>query len=328
MTQKILITGATGFTGRALARRLLDQGENLVIFARHAERLRDLTARGADVREVDIADEHEVRNAFEQFKIVYHIAAAFRTEHDDLSAFRTINVDAVSYMLKAAQQNNTGRFVHCSTVGVQGEIDDPPADESYRFKPGDHYQQTKLEGEILARRYFAGGLPGTVIRPVGIYGPGDLRFLKLFRPISRGRFVMIGRGTTLYHLTHIDDLVDGFILAGHQPAALGETFTIGGPVYTTLNELVACIAECTGGRLLPFHVPYAPVYLASVACAAASRFMGLNPALYPRRVEFFSKSRAFSIDKAKRLLGYQPKIGLREGLLQTAAWYREQGYLS
>ncbi|MEI6970397.1 MAG: SDR family NAD(P)-dependent oxidoreductase [bacterium] len=327
MGDKILVTGASGFTGRALCKRLVSDGATVVAFARNAATVSDLAKAGVEIRIVDIRDARAVRDNFTAFKQVYHIAAAFRTEHEDLDEFRRVNVEGVRNMLLAAKTCGAGRFIHCSTVGVQGDIDDPPAAEDYRFKPGDHYQQTKMEGELLAREYFSAGLPGTVVRPVGIHGPGDTRFLKLFRSIARGRFVMIGPGTTLYHMTYIDDLVQGFLLAGEKKEALGQVFTIGGPEYTTLNELVSAIACAVGVRPPRLRVPFAPVYWLSLLCPVLCRPFGINPPLYPRRVEFFSKSRAFSIEKARRLLGYDPKVNLHEGLKRTADWYREQGLL-
>lgn len=328
MTHKILITGATGFTGRALCERLVRDGREVVVFARSSGNIEPLCKLGLDVRVLDMTDERQVRSAYEPFGKIFHIAAAFRTEHDHIDEFRRANVTVTQRLMDAALEFKCGRFVHCSTVGVQGGIDDPPADESYRYKPGDHYQQSKMEGEQLVLDYFRDkGLVGSVVRPVGIYGPGDTRFLKLFRPISRGRFVMIGSGKTLYHLTYIDDLVEGFLLAGEKEEAVGEIFTIGGRRYTTLNELVNLIARVSGAPPVRWRIPYAPVHVAAVACAGISRVLGVNPVLYPRRVEFFAKSRAFSIEKARRLLGYEPRVDLEEGLRRTAEWYREQGWI-
>jgi nucleoside-diphosphate-sugar epimerase len=323
--KKILVTGATGFTGGHLARRLTEDGQEVVTFVRPSSRTELLSSLGVECRRVDIKDKDAVSNSFDGIDMVYHIAAAYRTEHSDSSEFRLVNVEATRNLLAAAKKANVKRFVHCSTVGVQGEIDDPPADENYRFKPGDHYQESKLEGELFARRYFSEGLPGTVVRPVGIYGPGDIRFLKLFRPISRGRFVMIGSGETLYQLTYISDLIDGFVLAGTHAKAVGEVFTIGGERYTTLKELVNLIADTLGKPHPRWRVPYLPVYWASVLCERSCRVLKINPPLYPRRVEFFVKDRAFSIAKVKTMIGYSPRVGLQEGLRLTAEWYRQQG---
>ena len=325
---KILVTGATGFTGSNLCRRLIEQGEEVVAFVRPSPRVEPLRAMGVECRIVDIKDAASVNQHFGEIDRVYHIAAAYRTEHVDTKEFFLVNVEATRNLLDAAKKAGVQRFVHSSTVGVQGEIHDPPADENYRFEPGDHYQESKKEGELLALRYHAEGLPVSVVRPVGIYGPGDTRFLKLFRPISKKMFVMIGSGESLYHMTYIDDLVDGFILAGTKPEAVGEVFTIGGERYTTLRELVDTIADVLGKPRPFLRVPYQPVYMASVLCDKLCRPLGISPPLYPRRVEFFSKSRAFSIEKAGRLLGYAPKVDLHEGLKRTGDWYRQEGLIA
>jgi nucleoside-diphosphate-sugar epimerase len=328
LKKKILVTGASGFTGSALCRRLVTMGEDVVAFVRPSSRAEELTAMGVEIRVVDIKDPSEVLKNFDDIDRVYHIAAAWRTEHSDLNEFRLVNVEASRNLLEAAVRFQVKRFVHCSTVGVQGHIDDPPAGETYRYGPGDHYQRTKMEGEVLARKYFEQGLPGVVVRPAGIYGPGDVRFLKLFRPIHKGFFVMIGSGKTLYHFTYIDDLVDGFMLAGTKDEALGEVFTIAGREYISLSQLVNTIAEVLGKPRPWLKLPYYPVLLAAQACDRICRPLGISPPLYPRRVEFFVKDRAFSIEKAQQVLGYRPRIDLVEGLRRTAEWYREKGYLT
>jgi len=324
---KTLVTGASGFTGKGVCRRLVQQGEQVVAFTRPTSNIGELQAIGVECRKIDIKSRSVVKDNFSDISKVYHIAAAYRTEHSDKEEFRQVNVEATRNLLEAAKLSNVKRFIHCSTVGVQGEIDDPPASEEYRYKPGDHYQASKLEGEILAREYFSNGLPGVVVRPVGIYGPGDTRFLKLFRPINKGFFVMIGSGNVLYHMTYITDLVEGILLCGTKEEALGEVFTIAGGEYTTIRDLVNLIADVLNKPRPKWRIPFLPVYAASVACDKACRFLGLPPPLYPRRVEFFHQDRAFSIDKARRLLGYTPTVGLREGLAATAAWYKENGMI-
>ncbi len=324
---KILVTGATGFTGKALCERLIKNGDDVTAFVRASSDTDRLQEIGVHCVQADITDPAAVDRNFKRFDLVYHIAAAYRTEHSTVDMYHLVNVDATRNLLEAAKKQGVRRFIHCSTVGVQGEINDPPANEAYRFKPGDHYQESKKEGELLALKFFKDGLPGTVFRPVGIYGPGDTRFLKLFKPVAKGMFVMIGRGDVLYHMTYIDDLVDGILLCGSRPEALGEVFTLGGERYTTLRELVDTIAEVLGKTKTGFSIPYMPVYLASIICDKICKKIHVSPPIYPRRVEFFSKDRAFSIEKAKRLLGYAPQVSLSDGLSRTAAWYKREGLI-
>ncbi|MBU2677980.1 MAG: NAD-dependent epimerase/dehydratase family protein [Gammaproteobacteria bacterium] len=322
-----LVTGATGFTGSALCERLIKDGWRVTAFARPSSSIEHLARLGVDCCLLDITDRDEVLQNFPEVDVVFHIAAAYRTEHADREEFTRVNVDATVNLLEAAKAHNIKRFVHCSTVGVQGNIEDPPADEDYRFAPADHYQQSKMEGELAALRYFSEGLPGAVVRPTAIYGPGDTRFLKLFKAINSGAFVMIGNGRTLYHMNYIDDLVEGFLIASHHPNALGEVFILGGDKPTSISELVAEVARTLGKRPPRFKVPIWPVYAAAVACEKVCNLVGVSPPLYPRRVEFFEMNRAFSIDKARNLLQYEPSVDLRTGLERTANWYRDKGLL-
>lgn len=308
-------------------RRLVSDGHQVTAFVRPGADVMELRRLNTEVVELDITDYDQVARQMRPFDLVFHIAASFRTEHADLAEFRRVNVDATRHLLASALDKGIGRFVHCSTMGVHGPVDDPPATETYRFKPHDHYQQSKLEGEEAAHEFFAKGLPGTVIRPTAIYGPGDRRFLKLFRAIKRGMFVMIGSGNTFYHMTYIDDLVDGFLLASQRPEALNEAFIIGDERHYTINEIVTEIANTLGVRRPRWHVPLAPVYLAAAICEDTCRLLGISAPLYRRRVEFFRMQRSFKIDKARQLLGYRPKFDLKSGIEATARAYQASGLI-
>ena len=156
----------------------------------------------------------------------------------------------------------------------------------------------------------------TVVRPGAIYGPGETRFLKLFRAIARGRYAIVGTGRTFYHPVYIDDLVMGFLLALERPEAVGEAFLVCGPSYVSQRGLGALIAKHTGGRVLPFRIPARPIQWAGDLVEAVCVPLGLEPPLHRRRVDFWTKSRAFTIEKARRLLGYAPKVDLDEGILE------------
>jgi dihydroflavonol-4-reductase len=322
-----LVTGATGFTGGAVARRLAKEGHQVAAFVRESSDVSALQKAGIETIPVDITDYEQVARQMRPFDRVFHIAASYRTEHADREEFMRVNVNATRHLLKAALEQGVGRFVHCSTMGVHGGVDEPGATESYRFKPNDHYQRSKLEGELAAHEFFAKGLTGTVVRPAGIYGPGDMRFLKLFRAIKKGLFVMIGRGDTMYHMVYIDDLVQGFLLASECEQAVNEAFIIGGSRHCTVGEIATEVANALRVKPPRLRVPLAPVYLAAAICEDICRPLGISPPLYRRRVEFFQMDRSFSIDKARRVLGYQPEFDLRRGIEATARGYEALGLI-
>jgi dihydroflavonol-4-reductase len=325
---RVLVTGATGFTGGHLARALRARGDDVRALVRDPSRATDLVKAGIEPAAGDLKDPPAVAAAARDVEIVYHIAAIYRQAALRDEEYRAVNTNAVRTVIEAAARGGARRVVHCSTVGVHGDIERPPANEDAPYRPGDIYQVTKLEGERVAATAAAEtGIDVVIVRPTGIYGPRDRRLLKLFRGIARRRFVFLGGGQIFYHLTHIDDLVDGFRLCAEVPQAAGRTYILAGAEVTTLNELARLIAE--EARVPPprLHLPVWPFWLAGAACEAVCGPLGIEPPLYRRRVDFFTKSRAFDISRARRELGYAPKIGLRDGIRTTLAWYRDAGWL-
>jgi len=328
MAKTAFVTGGSGFTGSHLCRILVDKGYRVKALVRSTSSKEHLQKLGVDLVHGDLTNLPRDNGVFKDVDVVFHVAAAYRQEGISKEQFWKVNVDGTHALLDAAKEHGIKRFVHCSTVGVQGEIKHPPAKESDPYQPGDHYQESKMEGEKLALGFFdAHDMEGVVVRPVGIYGPGDTRFLKLFKFIHNGKFRMIGSGDVLYHLTFVEDLVQGIILAGEKDAAVGNIYTIGGEEYLTLKELVKMIAQILNKPVPNKHLPLAPVYLAATVCEAICRPLGIEPPIYRRRLDFFTKDRAFDISKAKKELDYEPKIPLQQGLKITAEWYKQQGML-
>jgi dihydroflavonol-4-reductase len=324
-----LVTGATGFTGGHLARTLLREGYRVRALVRNTSSpsAQALAANGIEVFRGDVGDADAVERSVRGVSHVFHIAAVYRTANHSDSYYYRVNRDSVAHVLAAAERHGVERVVHCSTCGVHGDVAEIPANEKTAFNPSDVYQRSKLAGELIAQEAMAAGAPVSVVRPTGIYGPGDLRFLKIFRTIENRTFRMFGSGEIAYHMSYIDDLVRGFILCATNPAAIGEVFLIGSDEHTTLNGLVHQIARVLDVPSPSGHLPIAPLMAAATACELVCRPFGIDPPLHRRRVSFFVKARAFSVDKAKRLVGYEPRVTLAEGLARTAAWYRENGHL-
>ena len=295
---------------------------------RDRERCVELDHRGVELAAGDLRDPESLGRATEGVDIVYHIAAVYRQANISRKEMWDTNVVGTRNLLNAAVEAGVRRFVHCSTIGVHGGIKNPPANEETAYGPGDEYQESKTEGERVVRQYMADRrLPVVVFRPAGIYGPGDSRFLKLFRAIKHGRFVMLGSGRITYHLVYIDDLIDGILLCGTEEKSIGEVFILGGKAPVTLNELVLTIAQTLGARPPKLRFPVAPVYAAGLLCEFICKPFGINPPLYRRRVDFFRKNRAFDISKAKTALGFEPRTDLKTGIALTAEWYRSNGLL-
>ena len=322
------LTGASGYTGGRLLQALRDRGDEVAVLVRPKSLSSTLAARASTIVEGDLSDAAAVDRLVAGSDAVLHVAAVYRTAGHPDDYYREVNVRGTERLLEAAARHGVRRFVHTSTVGVHGHVEHPPADEKAPLAPGDIYQETKAEAETLALQYHrTRGVPVAVVRPGAIYGPGETRLLKLFRSIARGRYAIVGSGRTFYHPVFIDDLVAGFLLALDRPEAPGEAFLICGPSYVSQDDLAALVAKHTGGSVLPFHVPARPIQWLGDLVEAVCVPLGIEPPLHRRRVDFWTKSRAFTIEKARRLLGYEPKTGLDQGIAITAAWYRQAGWL-
>jgi nucleoside-diphosphate-sugar epimerase len=325
---RVLVTGATGFTGGHLARALGARGDGVTALVRDPARATDLADAGIELATGDVRDRGAVERAATGADVVYNIAALYRQAGLPDEAYRSVNAVAIGTIIEAAAAAGVRRVVHCSTVGVHGDVERPPANEDAPLSPGDIYQHTKVEGEQIARDAAARtGVELVIVRPTGIYGPGDRRLLKLFRGVARRRFVVLGSGQIFYHLTYIDDLVEGFRLCGEVPRAAGRTYILAGPEVTTLEELVRTIAEEAHVTPPKRHLPVWPVWMAGALCELICAPLRIEPPLYRRRVDFFTKSRAFDSSRARAELGFAPAIGVREGVRRTLAWYRRAGWL-
>jgi dihydroflavonol-4-reductase len=326
---RVLVTGATGFTGGHLARALAARGDAVSALVRgDSPAAAALAASGITIVKGDLRDRPSLAAAVDGAEVVYHIAAMYRQAGLGDDVYRAVNATAVRDVIEAAAHAGARRVVHCSTVGVHGDVEHPPANEDAPLSPGDIYQETKLEGEVLARETGARlGIEVTIARPTGIYGPGDGRLLKLFRGVARRRWFTLGSGEIYYHLTFIDDLVEGFRLCGTHPAAANRTYILAGGEVTTLNALVALVAEVAGVPAPMWHLPVWPFWMAGAVCEAICGPLGIEPPIFRRRVDFFTKSRAFDITRARTEIGFAPRVGLREGARRTLDWYRTEGWL-
>lgn len=325
----ILVTGGTGFAGSHLVKRLLFRGHEVhVLDIQEGHHYKELLKLGARIKLGSVTDKRLVEESVDGCDIVYHTAAAFRQINATKKFYWDVNVEGTRNMLEASLNAQVKKFIHCSTIGIYGNVQNPPADENSHPSPADYYQYSKLEGEKIAKDYSSKGLYTVIIQPSGIYGPGDLgRFLILYRLVKKGVFFMFGDGNISYHTVYIDNLLDGFELVSEIEGINGQSFIIADEHYYTLNELVVHVARSMETEIKIRHMPYLPLWFVSLIIENLYKPFRIAPPLFRRRAEWFRMVRAFSIEKAKNILGYNPKIDLPEGLLSTATWYRDNGHI-
>ncbi len=326
---RVLVTGGTGFTGKALVKRLLDEGHDVVALDyKEGIKTEELRDWGAEVVIGSVADKAVVEQCMKGVDIVHHLAAAFRELDVPNSYYEEINVEGTRITLEAAAKENVRKFVYCSTCGVHGNVDNPPANEDAPIQPADYYQQTKYEAEPIVHEYAARGMETVILRPAAIYGPGDPeRFGMIFRRVAKGVFPMFGNGKAYYHPLYIDSFVDVFIATMKEGVGNGGTYLIADEEYVEIEDLVRRVARAMDTEVKIPHYPFMPLMIAGHIVEKVCKPFHITPPIFPRRVDWFRQNRAFDISRAKKDLGYNPTIGLDEGLRRTAEWYRQENYL-
>lgn len=328
---KVLVTGATGFVGGHLARRLLKEKAEVTLLVRRSsdpKTLAELEAAGARLVYGDITSPDSVREAVDGQTYVFHCAALYREAKFPDEAYMQVNFEGTRNLLEACKLAGVKRMVHTSTIGVHSHIPNPPAREDEPYLPTDSYQISKTEAEKLARSYFeSGALDGVILRPAMIWGEGDRRILKMFKGVAHRKLPLIGTGKTWTHWIYVEDLVDAYLLAAVTPAARGQTYIIAGKRPVLMKEVFATIARIAGVKPLPFRVPAWPIQIAGSCVEALCRPFGIEPPLHRRRVDFFVKNRWFDTSKAQRELQFKPRHEFEEEARIVYSWYRDHGWL-
>ena len=320
---KLLVTGACGFIGSHFVEHALAAGHDVVGLCRgdrvdqrptyvHLRRL------GARMISGDVLDGADWRQVMDDVDCVVHFAAAFREAGIDEAYFRRVNVVGTANLLAAAHAHGVQRFVLCSTAGIYGQRVPGVIDESKPVSPWNAYERSKVEAEDEVRRGArALGMEYVILRPTAVYGPRDERLLKLFRSAARGRFPLFGAGEGRRHMVYVSDLADAFLRACTQPGAANEEMIVAGPEAVPLREMLRTLAHLANRRSCGPRLPLRPMLgLAALTEDLCNRFK-INPPLYRRRMDFYTNDAAFDSSHARRVLDWEPKVALRDGLART-----------
>lgn len=325
----VAITGAGGFLGSHLVNHFLELGYEVKAHIHREESRTALDKRVANVFVGEITDASMISELVSDADYVVHTVSNFRSASGKPESYTRINVEGTRCVVDTALKAGVKRLVHCSTIGVHGNVLETPASETSPFAPGDLYQETKLESEEYVRsRIGATDTEIVIIRPCSMYGPGDMRMLKMFRMLAKGRFFFVGPCLENFHAVYIDDVVKAFANAVQLPNINGEVFLIGGPDgYRPLRDYVGVVANAVDAPPPKITFPYWLFWYAAIACEALCVPFGIEPPLHRRRVRFYKNNRAFDTSKSKARLQCDPQVGLDEGMSRTVAWYRENNYL-
>jgi nucleoside-diphosphate-sugar epimerase len=330
---RLLVTGGTGFIGSHLAEQGRRRGAEVVVLGltdRPEEQANaELLARmGAEVLPGSITDADLCRRAVRGATHVFHLAVAMREGGKSDQFFESINLDGTRHLLEAASVQRVERFVYCSTIGIYGHRAPGITREESPLAPGNIYERTKVSAERLVREFAEQcDLPSVVLRPADVYGPRDQRLLKLFKGVSRGRFPLFGSGEGRRHMVYVDDVVSAFFRACERDEALGEGLIVAGPKGCTLRELLDEITLATGSKRYGVRLPLAPMLGLAAVVEDVCSALKVDPPIYRRRMDFFHSDSEFDTTRARRVLDWEPRVDLREGIRRTLEDYRATGAL-
>ncbi|MGN6217765.1 MAG: NAD-dependent epimerase/dehydratase family protein [Solirubrobacterales bacterium] len=319
---KVFLTGGTGFIGGEVARQLRARGDEVACLVRSPGKAAQLTELGCELVAGDLGDERAIREGMEGRDAVIHAAAVYEVgiPASQRPAMREANVGGTERVLSAALEMKIPKVVYVSTVGIFGNTHGQIVDESYEHPGKDFtsaYEETKWEAHQVAKRLIGEGLPGVIVQPGGVYGPGDTSSVgQLLDQFLSGKMPLMPFPELGICLSHVEDIAGGILLALDKGKA-GETYVISGPA-TTMREAIGVVADVTGRKpprgaiptpLLKAMVPIGPL---------VGKVMGQPPNL--RELISSADGVTFwaSYDKAKRELGYEPR-GLEQGLRDMLA---------
>lgn len=322
---KVLVTGATGFIGKNLVERLLEEGHEVICVSRKK------IPKGTFQRDVEniVLDLQEIEKLGKGMKgvdVVIHMAAQLGHYGIPYNYYYNVNYLSTAKLAKLSVQYNVKQFILCSAPFVVG-LGGRNTKEDEPYMPTNEYSETKMLAELGVINICEGKIPYTILRPSYVYGKEDVRRTVLYRSIKKKRFALTTNGKAYIQPTYVSDIVDGFMLSILNEKAYNEIFNLGGEECTS-KEYLDCIARNVGSKLIQINIGYAlSVFIANIIDGFSKKILRKAGFVNKGRIDFFAKDHSCNIDKAKRVLGYQTKISLNKGIQLSVQWSRENGYL-
>jgi len=330
---KILVTGATGFIGSHLVKELKNQGHEITCLVRKTSNINKFKELNVDFAYGDIQDKKSLEGAVEEKEVIYHligIGSLSANTEEEFKKFYDINVLGTKNLLNAVLSKNLGikKVIYLSStaaVGLQNGI----VNEETACHPVTPYQKSKYESEKLILDYYERyGLPITIIRPCMVYGPGSLHseILHMCKFIKKGIFPLFNNGNNSVPLVYVADLVQGIALAAEK-ARGGEIYFITNDKVSTMNQIIDAISQTMGVRVFRIKIPKKLAKFCAYMLENIALMLKFKPIITRERIESMSTNRVFSVEKAKKELGYKPKVTMEEGVKETVGWYKENDIL-
>jgi len=329
---KVAITGASGFLGGALARACRERGDDVVAYVRATSNISMLEERGVSFVYGELSDRDGFGQLIEGADLAIH-SAALTTDFGPWEQFQKINVEGTQNFLDVCLTAHCPRVIYVSSVVVYGNgRHNRGTDEeaAYETLVSDNYTRSKIIADRLALEYFREkGLPVTIIRPGYIWGSGDRAIMPLLiRSIQKGFLGVIENGDNLMNLSHVDNVVEGILLATQTEAAIGRAYNLTDGSKVTTRRFLTDLLGILGVELKLRSFPYVPAYVAGYFCELYARLhrYKIRPLLTRYAVRVGKYDQVFDISRAMYELGYKPKTGYAEGLARMAPYVRSLYY--
>jgi nucleoside-diphosphate-sugar epimerase len=325
---RALVTGATGFIGGRLTKRLLERGDDVRLLVRRPEAARAFADRGATICRGDMCDEGTFPDALEDVDVVFH-CAGLAADWGPRRDFERINVDGARSLAQAAARKAAKpRFVHISTTDVYGYPKHACGDDGPTRDTGLPYNSTKLRGEVAVRAVAnETKLPLIVVRPATVYGPGSKDLgTEMARLLRRREMMVVAGGAVPAGLVYVDNLVDALLAAAERDVAVGSIYTVRDQTNETWRQYLDALADGLGVPRVKTSLPYGVALALGAASEAACTMLRLKsrPLVTRHAVQILGRDQCYGIDRAMKDLGFRSRVSFEEGMRRTVSWLRER----
>lgn len=324
----VLVTGATGFIGRRLAERLVNDGVHVRFLVRDIDKVAPELRAAAEIAVGDLADREALQRAVRDVTVIFHCAANVNT-WDTRAAYHAANVAGVQNLLDAivAENVDLARLVHVSTVDVYGFPVEPCDEQCHPVPGGFGYGETKWLGESMVGECCrVAGIPYTIIRPCNVIGPGSQFIERIGTELKSGLMLKVDGGRANAGLVHVDNLVTYMVWAAHSDKAIGQCYNVRDSYDVTWADFVATFRQAIQGRGVVIDVPFwaadaAARLLEAIWCVLLP---SREPLLHRLLVRIFGRTCGHSAEKVRRHSGLEGQIGFDEAMRRSVQWFLEQ----
>lgn len=327
---KLLITGATGFIGKHLVQALTNSEHHVTCLVRKTSNVDGIPkGRNILIEKVDFENEFILGNFFQKADTVIHLAGQMGGYGIPYETFYHTNCELTETLLKISKDAGVKHFIYCSTPGVLG-FGKRLASEEEKYAPRNPYEKTKVIAEHFIKDFCEKNpdLHYTIIRPDFVYGPGDIRRVKMYKNIKRKKFILTTSGKSHLHPTYIDDVVSGFLCCLGNEKSYNDTFNIAAENDVTVKQYLDIIAQQVGSKLIQVNIGISlSRILAGIIDNLFRIFLHREGFVSKNKIDFLAMDHSSAITHAKETIGYTPIYTCEAGIQKTIEWCEKEKLL-